>query len=97
MNDLKKVLFTAGMSNDIMLIVTDAPKKELENFCYKYNEDIENGVNSYFDRLKTMYYVKELLDSEIDIFDRELLEVIGYDETYDLYDYCKEEGKKNVS
>jgi hypothetical protein len=87
MNDIKKVLFTNGMSNDCMLIVTDAPKKELENFCYKYNEDMENGINNYFDRLKTSYFVKELLDSEVDNIDRELVEVIGYDEVYDLYDY----------
>lgn len=90
MSDLKKVLFTSGMSNDIMLIVTDAPKKVIEDFCYKCNEDMENGVTGSFDKLKTMYYVKEILDSEIDIFDRELLEVIGYDEVYDLYDYFSE-------
>lgn len=87
MNDLKKVLFTAGMSNDIMLIVTDAPKKAIEDFCYKYNEDMENGATGSFDKLKTMYYVKEILDSEIDGVDRELIKVIGYDEVYDLYDY----------
>ena len=91
MGDIKKVLFTNGMTSDIMLIVTDAPKKELENFCYKYNEDMENGINNYFDRLKASYFVKELLDSEVDEVDRELIEVIGYDEVYDLCDYYKEE------
>ena len=91
MNDLKKVLFTCGMTNDIMLIVTDAPKKAIEDFCYKYNEDQENGCNTYFDRLKSMYYVKEILDSETDVLDHELLDVIGYDEAYDLYDYFSKE------
>jgi hypothetical protein len=38
-----------------------------------------------FQPLKARYYVKELLDSEVD--NREDLEVIGYDECYDFSSY----------
>ena len=30
MEDRRKVLFTNGMSNDFMLIITDAPKEKIE-------------------------------------------------------------------
>lgn len=40
-----------------------------------------------FSPLKAKYYVKELLDSEID--DKEDLELIGYDECYDFSNYHK--------
>lgn len=91
MNELKKVLFTAGMSNDYMIIITDAPKERLEAFCYSYNEQIENGKEiTAFNELKKEYYLKFLADSEIDNFDKEDIEIIGYSEAYDLFDYYKE-------
>lgn len=91
----RKVLFTNGMSNDAMIIITDAPKERLEQFCREYNEDMENGVNVGFDRIKTQYYVKELFDSEID--DRELIEVIGYSESYDINDYYAEDTREELA
>ena len=90
MDDLKKVLFTYGMSNDRMLIITDAPAKDLETFCYKYNEDLENNINNYFNDFKKEFYVKILGDSEVDIFLNDLVDIIGYDLTFDLADYIKE-------
>lgn len=81
----RKILFTYGMSNDAMIIITDAPIEALENFCKQYNEDMENGVNFGFDRLKTQYYVKVLHDSEVDPHDD--IEIIGYGESYDFNDY----------
>ena len=81
----RKILFTNGMSSDAMIIITDAPKQSIEEWCRKYNEEMENGQNTYFDRLKTLYYVKVLHDSEVD--DAEDIEIIGYDEAYDLNDY----------
>ena len=84
----RKVLFTYGMSNDAMIIITDAPKERLEQFCKEYNEDMENGINVGFDRLTAQYFVKELFDSEIDM--PELIDIIGYDETYDINDYESE-------
>lgn len=87
MDKIRKVLFTNGMSNDCMIILTNAPKDKIEKWCYCHNKEMENGENTYFDTLKTMYYVKELVDSEIDEMDRELINIIGYDEVYDLGDY----------
>ena len=91
MNDLKKVLFNYGMSSDCMLIITDAPAEAIENFCYKYNEDLENNINNYFNDLKKEFYVKILVDSEVDIFLNDLVDIIGYDLTFDLADYIKED------
>lgn len=83
---LRKVLFTNGMSNDAMIILTDAPKQDIERWCIKYNIDIEEQNNfELFDSLMTQYYVKILHDSEIDM--HENIEAIGYDESYDLNDY----------
>lgn len=86
----RKVLFTAGMSNDYMIIITDAPVEVLEEWCRNFNREMEDGENTYFDSLKKGYYVKVLADSEVDDFDVEDLEIIGYDESYDLFDYAND-------
>ena len=80
----RKVLITHGMSNDAMLIITDAPKEDIIKWCKRYNQAQEDGENiEPFDTLKTHYYVKELYDSEID-YDHDVIDIIGYDESYDL-------------
>lgn len=86
----KKVLFVDGMSNDFLLIITDAPKANIEEYCRWHVQQIENGWKNYetFSPLKAKYYVKELLDSEID--DSEDIELIGYDECYDFSAYDAE-------
>ena len=88
----RKVLFTNGMSSEFMIIITDAPKTEIEKWCYRYNESVENGTYGkevdLFDSLKAMYYVRELVDSEVD--DIEDAKIIGYDEEYDLACYYVE-------
>lgn len=86
--DKRKVLFTSGMTEDFMIIITDATKEDIEKWCYHYNEEMENGENTYFDTLiKKHYYVKVLADSVVENFDREDIDIIGYDEAYDLFDY----------
>ena len=86
MSDRRKVLFTNGMSNDFMLIITDAPKKAIESYCYRVNKVMEDGEHiEPFDTLKVKHYVKELLDSEVDDIDD--VGIIGYDESYDLCNY----------
>lgn len=88
MEDRRKVLFTDGMSNDFLLIITDATKEAIEKYCVYHNIMMEDGGHfELFDTLKTQYYVKELLDSEVD--DREDVEIIGYDELYDFSEYTK--------
>lgn len=83
----RKVLFTDGMSDDFLLIITDAPKVDIEKYCRWHVEQIENGWKDCetFQPLKARFYIKELLDSEID--NREDLELIGYDECYDFSTY----------
>lgn len=83
--DRRKVLISDGMSNDFMLILTDAPKDEIEKWCRMHNQEMENGENTFFDILKKRYYVNVLFDSEVD--DKENIEAIGYDEQYDLNQY----------
>ena len=60
----RKVLFTDGMSDDFLLIITDAPKADIEKYCRWHVEQIENGWKDCetFQPLKAMYYIKELLD-----------------------------------
>ena len=61
----KKVLFVDGMSNDFLLIITDASKAAIEEYCRWHVEQMENGWKNCetFQPLKAMYYVKDLLDS----------------------------------
>ena len=87
MEELRKVLFTNGMSGDYMIIITDAPKEAIEKWCRHCNQEMENGKNTYFDTLKRYYTVKVLADSVVDKFDREEIDIIGYSEAYDLFDY----------
>lgn len=96
MEDRRKVLFTDGMSNDFLLIITDATKEAIEKYCVYHNIMMEDGGHfELFDTLKTQYYVKELLDSEVD--DREDVEIIGYDESYDFSEYTKRvEGYRTI-
>lgn len=81
----RKVLFASGVY-DRMVIITDAPKESLEQWCRDYSEYLENGENPFFDELKKEYYVKVLHDSELEN-NSDDIEVIGYDEVYCLDDY----------
>lgn len=87
-NDKRKVLITNGMSNDQILIITDAPIERLKQWCKEYVESIQNGKNIYFDDLKKEYYVNVIFDSEEE--DDDDVDIIGFDEVYDLYDYYSE-------
>lgn len=39
----RKVLFTDGMSDDFLLIITDAPKAAIEEYCRWHVRQMENG------------------------------------------------------
>lgn len=86
-NTLRKILISNGMNSNKAIILTDAPKNVLENWCRSYNNAIENGIPYTTDELKTEWYVKLLVDSEVDDFDNEAIETIGYNEEYDLMMY----------
>lgn len=88
----RKVLFICGMSSDFLLITTDVTKEDIEKYCVHHNLMMEGGGRfEMFDTLKAQYYVKELLDSEVD--DIEDLEIIGYDEVYDFDKYYDLNGR----
>ena len=87
MEDKRKVLLTYGMSNDCILILTNATKQAIEKWCYNYNKEMENGENTYLDSLQKDYYVEILLDSEEDTVN---IKDIEYDEVYDRANYIKE-------
>lgn len=88
--DIRKVLITNGMSNDHVLFLTDAPKEAIEEWCRECNHAIENSVSYTIDALKTSWYAKLILDSEVDEFDMDDIQTIGYDEMYDLFTYYPE-------
>lgn len=72
-----------------MLIITDAPREDIKNWCRRYNQAQEDGIYiEPFDTLMTQYYVRILLDSEID--DNEDIEIVGFDEAYQLNNYIEE-------
>ncbi len=79
----RKVLVTNGMSNDAILFITDAPQKHIEEWLHHYSLELENGENTFLDYLKEEYYVRLLFDSELEI-NNDDIEIIGYDESYDL-------------
>lgn len=85
----RKVLIVEGMASDKMLIITDAPKEAIEKWCEHYLKSLGKGENPYFDDLKKDYYVKVLHDSAEECDDEDI-EVIGYDEVYDLNDYYEQ-------
>lgn len=86
MEDKRKVLITSGMSHDAILFVTDAPTNEIEKWCKHYVKELENGENTYLHILKSEYYINILFDSE-ENEEWDDIEVIGYDEVFDLFDY----------
>ena len=88
MKNRRKVLFTDGMSNDFLLIITDAPEEDIEDYCRWHNYKMEAaGHFEMFAPLKAKHYVKELLDSEVDDLDD--VDIIGYDVCYDFGQYTK--------
>ena len=88
----RKVLITNRMGHDRILILTDAPKKSIKQWCRNHNDEMECGVNTYFKFLEKDYYVKVLYDSATDDdgnveVPNEDIQIIGFDEIYDLFDY----------
>lgn len=82
----RKVLVTYGLYHDKVLFITDAPKPEIENWCRHTLWEAENGGSTGFGSLEEDYYVRVLFDTEEEIGDEDI-DVIGYDEVYDLSNY----------
>lgn len=88
MNEKRKVLIVAdAMTVDKMLIITDAPKEEMIEWCKAYAKGLEDGNNILFKPLlDAHYYVRILHDTVLEI-NNDDIDVIGYDEVYELSDY----------
>ena len=82
----RNVLITNGMSSDMILIRTDAPKEAIERWCKSYSQELENGENTYLSSLQKNYYVEVLHDSELEL-NNDKVEAIGYEEVFDLNNY----------
>lgn len=82
----RNILITNGMSNDMIIISTNAPKKAIEKWCKDTNINAENGINEYFDKLQNEYQVDILHDSEIENNNNNI-DIISYSEVYDLNNY----------
>ena len=80
---LRKVLFTKGMTGSALLVVTNAPKAAIEEYCRLYIDDEGNLL----ELLEKNYDVHICFDSE-EHTGYEYVEAIGYDELYDIYDYA---------
>lgn len=82
----RRVLITTGISHDdALIILTDAPASEIEKWCRHYNEEAENGQNTFLDTLAMKFNVELLFDSVVNM--NKDIETIGYDEIYDIFDY----------
>lgn len=101
MSKIKRVLITDGMSENKMLILTDAPKKRIKKWCENVVKELETNTNSYFDSLQEEgFRIKIIYDSSMendDIFSisEEYLETIGWDLHYELSDYQQKRNKRN--
>jgi len=81
----RKVLVVYGKEGYQILFVTDAPKAEILNWGRRFMSEWERVNITGFDSLKAMYYVKVLHDTFIEE-NKALIDIIGYDEMYDLND-----------
>lgn len=82
MFERRKVLLIAGTYKRCVLLLTDAPRVEIERMCRLYAPHSEKGKTLPYGTLAKRNYVKVLHDSA---FDSEMnIEAIGYDECYDM-------------
>lgn len=80
--NMRTVKIKDPMTQDCMVIITNAPVERIREWIGKYNREMEDGKNTYFDDLKKDFYVRVLFDSMEDPVVCETL--IDVDEVYDL-------------
>ena len=85
--ETRTVLITDGMTGDWIYLRTNAPKKAMEDWCRSYQEELENGENTFLDSLKAQYQVDVISLSEE--CEGDVLEFAEEaEETYDLQYYA---------
>lgn len=86
---LKKVLVTDGMSNDGLLVETDAPISMLRQWAFQFSEASENGKN--WDYEIPGYKMNVLFDSELNEDTDLTVRDLEADIVYDLGDFGRED------
>lgn len=86
---LKTIKITNGMSNDFLIIKTNATIEQIETMCNFINKESENGRGfigeNYTKQLRNEIYFDTLYDSELDMPDKkDEIEKVIIDEYFDL-------------
>ena len=89
----RKILVTDGMSNDLLLFMTDAPMEKVVEFMIAVKNAVDNGdsTTELYEGFKTEWLFKVLLDSELETDTKEMARCIGWDRDFDLSMDYKEE------
>ena len=84
--DYRKILVTDGMSNDLLLFMTDAPMEKVVEFMIEVKKAVDNGDNTteLYEGFKAEWLFKVLLDSEMETDTKEMARCIGWDRDFDL-------------
>ena len=84
--DYRKILVTDGMSNDLLLFMTDAHMEKVVEFMIAVKKAVDNGDNTteLYEGFKAEWLFKVLLDSEIETDTKEMARCIGWDRNFDL-------------
>lgn len=82
----RKILVTDGMSNDLLLFMTDAPMGKVIELMIAIKKALDNGDNTteLYENFKTEWLFKILLDSEMETDIKEMARCIGWDRDFDL-------------
>ena len=82
----RKILVTDGMSNDLLLFMTDAPMEKVIELMIAIKKAIDNGDNTteLYENFKTEWLFKVLLDSEMETDTKEMARCIDWDREFDM-------------
>ena len=82
----RKILVTDGMSNDLLLFMTDAPMEKVIEFMIAIKKALDDGENTtdLYENFKTEWLFKVLLDSELETDTKEMARCIGWEREFDM-------------
>lgn len=94
----RKILVTDGMSNDLLLFVTDAPMERVIALMISIKVSLDNGDNTteLYEKFKKEWLFKVLLDSELETDTKEMARCIGWDRAFDMSIEVDIYGNKNI-
>lgn len=92
---IRTIKITDGMSNDFLIIKTNATNEQIETMCHFINEESENGrgfiAEEYADKLNNETHFDTLYDSELGPHKESEIENVIIDEYFDLSEYYAEQ------